>query len=114
MHTIANHEPLLATPSFSGTSMDRIGVHVPEPRRRQPTPEQRLLAAVLEDAIRVWRRCGYRADRRSARLRAELLDWFLSEAVDWPCSFVDVCDHLGIDRAALLASLGIVATRHAA
>ncbi len=113
MHTTTNHEPLLATPAFSGTSMDR-GVHMPGAGRRHLTPEQRLLAAVLEDAIRVWRRCGYRADRRSARLRADLLDWFTSEAADSPCSFVNVCDHLGIDRAALLESLGLMATRHAA
>ncbi len=61
------------------------------------TPEQRLMAAVLEDAMRELARpagswCGARARRQ-----AEVWAWFEAEDVAWPYSFVNVCEALDLD-----------------
>jgi hypothetical protein len=72
---------------------------VPEQLRGDPdrTPEQRLMAAVLEDAVRELVRpsgAGYGA---RARRRAEVELWFESDDVGWPFSFVNVCEALDLD-----------------
>jgi hypothetical protein len=72
----------------------------------QRTPEQRLMAAVLEDAMRELARpagdwCGARARRR-----AEIEAWFASDDVAWPFSFVNVCEALDLDVAGFRLRLG--------
>jgi hypothetical protein len=72
--------------------------------RRTLQPEQRLMAAVLKDALNLRRR-GPRAAGRSARLRyAEVRRWFASNDLQWPCSFVNVCQALGFEPSAVRAS----------
>ena len=61
-------------------------------------PEQRLLRAVLEEAL---------AELAAGRMavaspvdnqrRRELLDWFASHDRSWPCSFENVCDAIDLD-----------------
>jgi hypothetical protein len=61
-------------------------------------PEQRLLRAVLEEAL---------AELAAGRMavpspvdkhrRRELLDWFASRDRSWPCSFENVCDAIDLD-----------------
>ena len=62
-------------------------------------PEQRLLRAVLEEAL------AELATGRVAgpttldnRRRRELLDWFASLDRSWPCSLETGCDAINLDR----------------
>ena len=65
------------------------------------TLEQRLMAAVLDDAIDVYRHP--RANR--GRLRRETEAWFRSDDRSWLFSFIRVCETLGLDPHATRASL---------
>jgi hypothetical protein len=67
------------------------------------TPEARLMAAVLEDAIREYQLLVLRGARRMAL--AELRAWFASDAQDHPFSFTAICDALDIDAHWLRAGL---------
>ena len=72
---------------------------VPEQLRWTPerTPEQRLMAAVLEDAVRELVRPSGAWYGAAARRRAEVVLWFESDDVGWPFSFVNVCEALDLD-----------------
>ena len=62
------------------------------------------MAAVLEDAIDSLRHpCGPR--RRRARLQREVLAWLESSDQTWPFAFRSICDALGLDPGAVLATL---------
>ena len=59
--------------------------------------ELRLMAAVLEDAIRTLCRCtGSRGVHRQ-RLFSETADWFESPDVSWPFSFASICQALDME-----------------
>ena len=70
-------------------------------------PEQRLLRAVLEEAL---------AELAAGRMavaspvdnqrRRELLDWFASHDRSWPCSFENVCDAIDLDPDRVRGKLG--------
>ena len=66
-------------------------------RSAERTPELRLMAAVLEDAIRTFCRCSGSAGVRRRRLFRETADWFESPDVRWPCSFENICDALALE-----------------
>ena len=69
--------------------------------RRPLTGEQRLMLAVLADAINIVRG-GYRSgseDRRTSF--AEAKDWIFQTECRCPLAFEHVCDALGIDAPAL-------------
>jgi hypothetical protein len=61
-------------------------------------PEQRLLRAVLEEAL-VELAAGRMAVASPVdnQRRRELLDWFASHDRSWPCSFENVCDAIDLD-----------------
>lgn len=62
--------------------------------RNLAEPERRLFFTVLTDAI-ILCRAAARATRRTIeQLEAER--WVRSDDRDWPCSFVNVCEALGI------------------
>ena len=62
-----------------------------------PAPgERRLMRAVLKDALVVLFKYEATQDRRGQRLLAEAQHWLESDA-DWPFSFVNVCDALGLE-----------------
>ena len=61
-------------------------------------PEMSLLSAVLEDALHCVRETDRDLSRGPAR---DAYDWFDSEQRDSPFSFLNLCDLLGIDAAAL-------------
>jgi hypothetical protein len=62
------------------------------------TPEMRLMSAILDDAIAVYR--DPRGDPRRRRQRCrEVERWFRSLDRQWPFSFRNVCDALGLDAA---------------
>lgn len=60
-----------------------------------------MLAAVVEDALD----CLYGSDRDHS---SEANEWFASERRDWPFSFLNICDFLGMDALALRERLGAV------
>ena len=61
-------------------------------RASERPPELRLMAAVLEDAMRTFCRCAASRGRRSQRLFRETAEWFESSDVSWPFSFENICD----------------------
>jgi hypothetical protein len=67
--------------------------------------EKRLMLAILEDALRIYRKHAHAPDRRHERLAAETKDWLFSDDTEWPLSFVNVCSALGIDVARLRTQL---------
>ena len=66
-------------------------------RSAERTPELRLMAAVLEDAIRTLCRCTGSPGVRRQRLFSETADWFESPDVSWPFSFENICDALALE-----------------
>ena len=63
-----------------------------------PAPgERRLMRAVLKDALAVLFKYEATQDRRGLRLLAEAQHWLESDDADWPFSFVNVCDALGLE-----------------
>jgi hypothetical protein len=60
-------------------------------------PEKRLMLAVMEDAVGTFQKYVWARDRASQRLLAEVEDWFNSDDVDWPYSFVNICHSLGLE-----------------
>jgi hypothetical protein len=67
--------------------------------------EQRLLLAVLEEAIRTYQRHAFADDPRSMALLSHVEEWFASEDSEWMFSFVSICDALGLETTYLRAGL---------
>jgi len=67
----------------------------------QRSPELRLVAAVLEDALQcVNRNVGVRNGRRWREFR-DACRWFSEDNRNWPFSFRNICDLLGLDAHAV-------------
>jgi hypothetical protein len=74
--------------------------------------EQRLMLAVLVDAINIlqgWNRTG---SARKRRAFAEAGQWVGTRGTSYPFSFDSVCDALGIDSEVLRGRLGPLAIGH--
>ena len=67
--------------------------------RPHRSPEQRLMAAVLEDAMREMARSSEIWVGPAGRRRAEVQAWVESDDVAWPFSFLNVCDALDLNPA---------------
>jgi len=65
--------------------------------RKIATPEQRLLLAVLEEAVRTYRRHAAATSRRGRALFANVEAWFSSNETGWLFAFESICDALQID-----------------
>lgn len=83
-------------------------------RFRSPSPQYRLAAAVMERALldleSVRGLAGPRPHPRSHEaqqweLRDDLQAWFMADDREWPFSFVTLCEHLGLDAAAIRKEL---------
>jgi hypothetical protein len=61
------------------------------------TPELKLMAAVLEDAIRCFCQCAGSPGLRSQRLFRETAEWFESHDASWPFAFENVCEYLALE-----------------
>lgn len=72
---------------------------------RKATPEQRLMIAVLQDAIDCVAKHRHATDYRGHRLFAETAQWILAEETDWPFSFASICAVLDIDADAVRGAL---------
>ena len=65
--------------------------------RRQPTPETRLLIAILEEAINCFQRYYLAEHDSGQRLFREADEWLMSDHRDWAFSFESICDAIGLD-----------------
>jgi hypothetical protein len=61
------------------------------------TPEMKLMAAVLKDAIDCYLKSLSAKPRRGKKRSNEAEQWFFSEDEDWLYSFQSVCDMLKLD-----------------
>lgn len=61
--------------------------------------EVALMYAVLDDALGCFQKSMATAGRRAQRLAQEAEEWFFSDDVCWPFSFVNICAVLGLDPA---------------
>ena len=69
-------------------------------------PEKRLMLAVLEDAVGTFQKYVNARERTAHRLFEEVADWFASEDGEWPYSFVNISNALGLDADYLRSGLG--------
>jgi len=60
-------------------------------------PEKRLMLAVLEDAVAVYRKHVHIKQAGGRTLFTEAEEWILSEDQEWPFSFVNICHQLDLD-----------------
>ena len=72
---------------------------------RSLSSEQRLMLAVLADAINVVQEFGGSSSLRKRNSYNEAWDWFFTKGVSCPLSYVSVCDALGIDAEGLRSRL---------
>jgi hypothetical protein len=68
-------------------------------------PERNLLLAVLTDAIVRYQALATVSDAARRRDLGEAERWISSNDRQWPCSFVNVCEALGIEPTALRGAL---------
>ena len=83
-----------------------VADEVAERCRPALSPTHKLMFAVLEDAIHVYRTGGGPSrDGGGPKLLEKTTAWFASEDEAWPFSFVSICDALGVDPRFLRARL---------
>jgi hypothetical protein len=68
---------------------------------RKQAPEQRLMIAVLHDALDCVKKYRFATNTRSRRLFREAKQWFLADDAEWPYSFEGICEVLDIDSNAV-------------
>jgi hypothetical protein len=72
---------------------------------RSLSSEQRLMLAVLADAINVVQEYGGSESLRKRNSFNEAWSWFFTKGITCPLSFGNVCDALGMDAQALRGRL---------
>ena len=75
--------------------------------RRMQAPEQRLMIAVLHDALDCVQKYRLATDPRGRRLFDEANHWFLASETDWPYSFECICGTLDLDSNAVRQHLRV-------
>ena len=78
---------------------------------RMQVPEQRLMIAVLQDAVDCVEKYRFTHNHRGRRLFDEAMQWLLAEETDWPYSFECICGVLGLDSNAVRYSLRLAPER---
>ena len=81
-------------------------------RPTERTPEHKLRAAVLEEAIRTFCRCAGARGARSRRLFREAAEWFASHDVSWPFAFENVAEALALEPEWIRRTLQRWQARH--
>jgi hypothetical protein len=69
------------------------------------TPEDRLMLAVLLDAVALLREHATGVRPHLQRLVADTARWFVSDDDGWPLSFANICLGLGLDAPTLRGGL---------
>lgn len=87
----------------SGVRSDHIEMQEPEEACREP--ELRLMLAVLEEALKSFRRGVLSSDPMQRRDFIEVDAWVRCRDTDWPFSFENICTTLEIDPDYLRAGL---------
>ena len=82
------------------------------PRRRQ-APEQRLMIAVLQDALDCVQKHRFAKDPQRRRLFQAAKQWFLSDERDWPYSFECICGAIDLDANAVRQHLRVAPVQRA-
>lgn len=91
--------PISSDPTSSASDEPRgLRVSAPTALRSVP-PEQRLMLAVLEDALGILVAGPRRTT--SGRLFWDTRSWVLDDDLAWPFSFLNVCEALDIDPGRL-------------
>jgi hypothetical protein len=67
------------------------------PARQTGRGETALMRAVLEEAVDCFQKQFVKSGRRAQRLAREAEEWFTTENLSWPFSFVNICAVLGLD-----------------
>jgi hypothetical protein len=60
-------------------------------------PEKTLMLAVLEDAVTCIRKYRSSSLGKGKRLFHDARDWIFADEEDWPFSFINVCETLGLN-----------------
>lgn len=68
-------------------------------------PEHRLMLAVLEEAVTTFQRHAAAKTVVGMRLFAQVQAWIGSDDAEWPFSFLNICDALGLEPAYLRSGL---------
>jgi hypothetical protein len=66
-------------------------------RRSEHDAERRLMIAVLEDAVDVYRKQAGATDQRGQQLFSEAEEWIRETDRSWLFSFQNICDVLDLD-----------------
>lgn len=74
-------------------------------RRASIDGERRLMVAILEDAVDVYRKQAGAADRKRRQLFEDADAWIESADKSWIFSYENICDVLGIDAGYLRRGL---------
>jgi hypothetical protein len=69
------------------------------PRKVADTPEQRLMAAVLLNAINYYVRYAHAPNPSQRWLHDDAARWIGKRDTAWPYSFENICSALGLDAA---------------
>jgi hypothetical protein len=77
-------------------------------RARGASGERALMAAVLEDAMRVFRRQAARQFARTPRVLLEVQRWFASRSKGSVFAFERICEELDIDAEYIRRQLALV------
>jgi len=95
-------EPVVLLPSQHAAGPNSAGV-----------PEIRLIAAMVEDAVTCVVRNAPAISGARRRQFIEAYTWLMDDRRDWPFAFVNLCEILGLDGAAVRRSVDqlIVAER---
>jgi len=90
--------------------MMQLGIVLPSqhfgPRRKQ-VPEQRLMIAVLQDALACVEKHRFATSTHGGRLFHEAKQWFLANETHWPYSFECICGVLDLDANAVRRQLRV-------
>jgi hypothetical protein len=97
-------------PSWNGPQRSRLmqpDAVLPEQfnARRALSSEQRLMVAVLENAVECYQKYAPLPNRRARRLFKETHEWIYCDESDWPFSFENICAALSIDADYLRSGL---------
>jgi hypothetical protein len=75
--------------------------------QHKQAPEQRLMIAVLHDALECVEKYRLATSTRGRRLFREAQRWFLCEEPDWPYSFEGICGVFDLDSNAVRQRLHV-------